>query len=293
MKYLTFILLACSLVFAQQSGQFGRGAPNNNVTLTTPGSTNSVGLLYQVSSLRVPATPTVTYTGTAGAGTWDYQIVMFDAYGNQASVPSANGACSAAATTLSAGATCTIPCPATWATFDGNVATCSVYRTVSAGTPANLSLVCSGVVLGGNCVDNGSVNTASVTPGVFVGTGAVQTVFSYPIKANQIPAGKCARATVYFLHSTGTASVGYNFAYGSGSSGVNSSATTAGLFETGIVCNEAGTTQAQFVSLTHGASLNTVERAVDSTAQQNFVWQFNVASTDQITPRAYIVELLQ
>lgn len=293
MKYLIFILTACSFLCAQQGGQFGQGAVNNGVNLTQPGSGNHTVLLYQVSALQTPATPTVTYTGTAGAGTWGYKIVIFDAYGNQASVPSAQGSCSSAATTLDASHTCTVPCTATWSTFDGNVATCNIYRTASAGTPANLSLVCTGTALGANCIDNGSVNTASVTPGVFVGTASALTVNAYTVAASQLQPGKCLRVTVDFSHSTGTASVSYTLLYGAGSSGANASATTLLLSQTGMVCDEPGQTGQQSISLRQGAVPVDAEVAIDSTVAKTLAWQFNVASTDQITPKVFRVELLQ
>ena len=283
---------------APGGGQTACGLYSGNNRLacsTVPGGTTySNTLLYQVSALQVPATPTVTYSGVAGAGTWDYKLVAFDAYGNQASAPSANGACSSAATTLDGSHTCTIPIPATWATFDANVATFNVYRTVSAGTPANLSLVCSSVALGGNCVDNGSVNTASVTPGVYVGTASLLTVFSYTVPGGVLGTGRCLRFKIDFAHSTGSAGVAYQALYGGTTAGnLSGQVATGQLDESSTVCNEPGSTQHQTIGLDHGTTSRIAEAAIDSTANQTWIWQFNVAATDQITPSRLVVEMVQ
>lgn len=293
MKYLLSIILLTGLAFGQLGGgQLGQGTATNNINATTAGASNSVELLYQVSALQTPATPVVTYSGTAGAGTWDYKIVIFDSYGNMASVPSANGACSSAATTLDGTHTCSVPCPASWGTFDGTAPTCNVYRTVSAGTPANLSLVCTGTALGANCVDNGSVNTASVTPGVIVGTGAAVAFGTYTVKAKQILAGKCLRISADWSHSTGTASVAYTLNYAASGSSVASAAT--GLLNTiGYVCDEPGLTGAQSVSFPIVGVSAPTEIAIDSTASQSLTFKFNVAATDQLTPKLFRVELVQ
>lgn len=130
---------------------------------------NTQGSL-SVIALTQPTAPTVTPTCTGTcASTWSYKVVALDAVANPTQA-SAAGSTAANATTLTSSNFNTI----TWPTVAG-ARYYNVYRTVSGGTPANLSLLCSNVnqSVGLTCKDDGSVNTGSVTPSAVNLTGSL------------------------------------------------------------------------------------------------------------------------
>jgi len=252
---------------------------------------SSGNLLYQVNPQLVPAAPTVTCAGACAGGTWTYKYLINDAYGNVAAISAGGSATNA--TTLTGTNKNTIPCPATFTTFDGNVATCNVYRTATAGTPANLSLVCTGLALGATCTDDGSVNTASATPGSYVGTGAALTVFSYTLPANRMAAGKCVVLRASVNHNVGSANVNYTYNYGGSASSNMASASATVLAFPGMLCNTPGTTGTQNLSGNLGASGVTNALAIDSTTSQAITFAFNVAATDAVKPTFFELETVQ
>lgn len=140
------------------------GQGQGNVCSNTQGS-------FSVTALSQPGTPTVTPTCTGTCtSTWGYEVVAFDSNLN-ATQASAAGSTAAQASTLTTSNLNTI----TWLPVPG-ARYYNVYRTTSGGTPANLSLVCTNYNASTllSCVDNGTVNTGSVTPSSVNGTGILK-----------------------------------------------------------------------------------------------------------------------
>jgi hypothetical protein len=140
------------------------------------------------------------------------------------------------------------------------------------------------------------------------GTAADATVYTYTIPANTIGAGKGFRLKVTFIHSTGTASVTYKLSLGgtlldsAAYSNINTGAVDQFTWE---IFNNSGVQNAQnwvrgatqnnnaggAVQLIAANSVGT--SAKDMTASQILLFTFNVAATDQVTPKQWVVELIQ
>lgn len=137
-----------------------------------------------ISQLSTPVTPVATCSGACAGGTWTYKIVAFDWLGNPTAASAGASATNAVTLTSVNYNTVTFnPQPGVW--------NYKVYRTASAGTPAQLSVVCTfynsppyvstqfqfhsvssfGSTYG--CRDDGSVTTGSVTPSAINATGSL------------------------------------------------------------------------------------------------------------------------
>jgi hypothetical protein len=134
----------------------------NPVALT--GATVSGGL--NTTQLAVPSGVIATCNGACAGGTWTYKVQAIDVNGYLTTPSSAASATNA--TTL----TTTNKNVITWNAVT-NAISYNVTRTVSAGTPANLSVVCVATTLL-TCTDDGSVNTASVTLATGNSTGGIK-----------------------------------------------------------------------------------------------------------------------
>jgi hypothetical protein len=133
------------------------------------------------------------------------------------------------------------------------------------------------------------------------GTGAAATYYTCTLPASVMGAGQGVIITVLAKHTTGTAAVSYTLSFGGTSTTAVPPAGAANQLErlTYMVMNNAGSTSAQTISTigqdsnvgTNSIKLDTA--AVNTTAAVTINLQFNVASTDAITPEMFLVELKQ
>lgn len=141
------------------------------------------------------------------------------------------------------------------------------------------------------------------------GNSADQAMYTYTMPANTLGPGKCFRAKVVWFHNSGTALVNYKINVGSAapisntSTGVDNSRMESAYV---TVCNNAGVQNAQNVELYHAFRSSSVANvfineiinnetttAIDFTSSQVISATFNVANTDQVTPKFWIVEMVQ
>jgi hypothetical protein len=133
------------------------------------------------------------------------------------------------------------------------------------------------------------------------GNGAAQNVYSCSVPASAIPAGGCLQATAYFIH-TGSASVAYQWNFGGTTTAAQNSSTaaTTNAKSTLLACALAGSSSSQFIDvdpLIIGTSL--ASSGATATASQSYssaftvTFTFNVASSDSVTPKGFIVEIKQ
>lgn len=135
--------------------------------------------------------------------------------------------------------------------------------------------------------------------GAITGNSSAQNFYSCTIKGRQILAGKGIRITVMFAHSVGAAAVTYNISYGGSNCGGFSDSGTAHTTWVEEIFNNAGVTNAQtcfIYPVIDGTTIvtggGTGSIAIDSTADQTLAATFNVANTDQVTPRLFKVEMV-
>lgn len=268
---------------------------SQDATVTSAGAVSVVNThltappqVYQIISNQsgLPAC-TVVVTVGSGAATWGYTTSITDSNGNEKGV---SGACStgaAQAVTLDSTHKNTVTCNATGSDK------CDVYRTTSGGTPSQLSLLARGVAAAGTVIDDGTVVTANVAAGAYLGTGANVTVYTVSIPGGAMAAGECLDITVWYNHSTGSAST--TFALDYAGSTITTAAQTAStrLAEMATLCNNSGSTSAQQATgMIQNGTIDTSaprQLAINSANAQSLNFKFNVASTDQVTPVGFFV----
>src|SRR6476619_5742585 len=129
--------------------------------------------------------------------------------------------------------------------------------------------------------------------GGITGNSAAQTVFSYTLPANTLGDNKGIRLTAVWSHSTGSASVSYQWNFGSVAV-ISFSSTAAGqLISTLLVFNN-GSTGAQDVSQLAFSNSGVVANSgqvttgsVDTTQGVLVTFAFTVASTDAVAPKVF------
>jgi hypothetical protein len=198
---------------------------------------------------------------------------------------------------------------------NGTAKTVAALESDTFTTPTLTSPTTTGTDAGAETLQNKTLNGAAsgnavtllnqqASAGALTGNAADQTVYTYTMPA-VVGAGKGIRVKVIFIHSTGTASVTYKLIIGA----VTVEAPAYANFSTAgtdklewEIFNNAGVQNAQNwqrssvvntggVTNSPGESVGTA--AVDLSAQQVVKFTFNVAATDQITPKFWRVELIQ
>ena len=171
------------------------------------------------------------------------------------------------------------------------VAGATTLTGVSAGTVTNATL-------------NGAVSGNSVTllnyqksSGALVGNSSDQVIFTYSLPGNTMQNGKGIRITVVSTHSAGSASVTYKLNVGGASQSYASNTGTTAQYEQALFINDPGsqTSNALFgiVGLNAGTSAQFQTTAINTASPVTITVTFNVANTDQVTPQAFVVELVQ
>ena len=177
--------------------------------------------------------------------------------------------------------------------------TAPVIETSLAGTGGSVPLT------GFSQVGASSGNTVTLlnwqtATSAVVGDSTDKTYYTYSLPANVLAAGKGIRITAYFLHSTGTANVLTKLSFGG--------TLTTTLNQAGAASERIKvvyeifniTTATQFLgsfynTSANGLSLNATDTSSVNTASgaTTINLTFNVANTDQITPKAFFAELIQ
>ncbi len=133
------------------------------------------------------------------------------------------------------------------------------------------------------------------------GTGAAATYYTCTLPAGVMGAGQGLIITALAKHTTGTAAVSYTLSFGGTSTTAVPPAGAANQLEklTYVIMNNAGSTSAQTISTVgqdSNAGTNSIKldtAAVSTASAVTINLQFNVASTDAITPEMFLVELKQ
>jgi hypothetical protein len=133
------------------------------------------------------------------------------------------------------------------------------------------------------------------------GTGAATIYYTCTLPAGVMGAGQGIIITALAKHTTGTVGVTYTLSFGGTSTTAVAPSGSANQLEriTYLIMNNPGSTSAQTISTvgqdssggTNSIKLDTA--AVNTTSAVTINLQFNVASTDAITPEMFLVELKQ
>lgn len=135
--------------------------------------------------------------------------------------------------------------------------------------------------------------------GALTGNSADQTVFSYTLPANTLPAGRGLRISVRYSQ-TGTTSTTYKLKFGA-TTLLSYTDTNANISEVTLdIYNKSGVTNAQRIAsalaLTNAFSalkaLTITESSADTTSSTAILFTFNVANTVSVTPTSFVVQLL-
>lgn len=140
--------------------------------------------------------------------------------------------------------------------------------------------------------------TPTVNAGTVTGNGAVQALFSCSVPS--IPAGKCIRAVAHANGTLTTASKTFSWTFGAATVNYAASTTAASnISATAIICNTAGSTTAQIISLHPmivGASLlgsGVGNGTENTTGAVTLSLNMNGPGTESLAVKTAIVELLQ
>lgn len=133
------------------------------------------------------------------------------------------------------------------------------------------------------------------------GTGAAATYYSCTLPAGVMGTGQGIIITALAKHTTGTVGVTYTLSFGGTSTTAAAPSGSANQLEriTYLIMNNPGSTNAQTISTigqdsSGGNNSIKLDTAAVSTASAVTInLQFNVASTDAITPEMFLVELKQ
>ena len=132
-----------------------------------------------------------------------------------------------------------------------------------------------------------------------VGTGADANLFSFSVPANTMQAGKGIRVTVGFQHTTGTANVTYKLKFGATTVASNTENGTGSVVVRFGVMNNPGSQTAQTAwqeTANDGTVIYSPQFATpaeNTTGAVTLAFTFSVANTDQVTPKFFLVEVIQ
>ena len=141
----------------------------------------------------------------------------------------------------------------------------------------------------------GTLLFASGPQSAIVGTGADAAIYSFTVPGNTLTANGCLKFAVGYQHTTGSTNTTYKIKYGGTPLTIMTSTAASQATAGGIVCTTGATNtevMATYTAYMNGviAPVNTTA-AIDSTTNQTFEVDFNVANTDAVTPKFIAVEL--
>lgn len=139
---------------------------------------------------------------------------------------------------------------------------------------------------------------AQGSTGALTGNSSDQTIFTFTIPANVIGSGKGIRVKWSETHTSGTASVTYKLTFGSTALVSYSTAdVTVQHIGQHEIINATGVQNSQIICnwvLTNITQVQNATTAAENTANPLVVkLTFNVANTDQVTGRFWLIELIQ
>jgi hypothetical protein len=134
-----------------------------------------------------------------------------------------------------------------------------------------------------------------------VGDGTDKPVFTYTLPGSTLGAGKGVRIVTEMQHSTGTGSVNYKIFFGSTQLLSQASTSTVMAKLGAIIFNDPGSTTAQqgtATDLLFGSTMAALPTApavgTENTANPVLIKvTFNAASTEQVTPKVWLVEAIR
>jgi len=131
-----------------------------------------------------------------------------------------------------------------------------------------------------------------------VGNAGDQTFYTCTVPASVVGINKGFEVRVYFKHSTGTASVTYKASFGGTNLFTQASVSHANGIMINVECRNNAATNAQDCVTWYddgdtAQTFTSSTPAIDTTVNQNVVFTFNVANTDQITPNMMRGGLIQ
>lgn len=132
------------------------------------------------------------------------------------------------------------------------------------------------------------------------GTGADATLYTYTIPANTVRAGQGIRVTAYWSHSTGTANVIYKLKLGTASLTIatindfaSGSSVVAEIFNNAAVQNAQNWGASYILGGSPAVAAVQLNTSSENLANADTVsLTFSVANTDQVTPKSFLVELI-
>jgi hypothetical protein len=156
----------------------------------------------------------------------------------------------------------------------------------------------SGLLKAGTCGGSGPANLLNFQgpASPVTGTGSNNPFYSYTLPGGSVATGQGIRVKVGWTHSTGSATISYGLYLKSAFIGGGSSAGTSGYILTADIWNTASTTGASIESFNPNNSTALVSAqsltSLNWASDQSLVIQFNVTSTDAITPILFSVEFI-
>jgi hypothetical protein len=127
------------------------------------------------------------------------------------------------------------------------------------------------------------------------GNNTALTVFTYTIPANTVATLKGIRVTVGYSHSVGTGSVSYALNLNGQTVAASSNSTTGSISDIHTIL-ATGSTTGDRVTIAGNSPAQGIASTLAGlawTSSQTLVFTFNAASTEKVTPIAWIVELIQ
>lgn len=179
------------------------------------------------------------------------------------------------------------------------IATPSISSPTTTGTDNGAQTLQNKTLQGAGSGNAVTLLNAQGPASAIVGNSADQTVFTFTIPANTIQAGKGFKVEFGLAHTTGSASVTYKLILGTTTLGGSwADAGSALISGYGNVMNVAGVQNSQYC-IVFGVDGPTIVQNQTSAPAENLAnalaikLTFNVAATDQVTPKFWKVTLEQ
>jgi hypothetical protein len=131
---------------------------------------------------------------------------------------------------------------------------------------------------------------------IITGSGSSQTVYTYTLPGLTLKSTGGVKISWLLDHSTGTGNVTYTLSFGGTSFG-STTTTASGNFEASSILMNNGSTSSQTgVHLTYNSAfawVGGISSSKDTTVNQAITLSITAANTEQVTPRFFMVELIQ
>lgn len=184
------------------------------------------------------------------------------------------------------------------ADIPGTLAGHTLTNPTTTGTDSGTETLKNKTLTGASSGNSVSLLNAQGAAGAITGTGAEVTVFTYSMPGNTLATSKALRVRAHANHSTGTASTTWKLYFGATAVGSGASAVQFNANWEMLVVATGPTAQTCVTSpltISSTVALGAQAAATTETLSGTIVIKLtmSVANTDQVTPNAFIVELLQ